>query len=100
MAADTSLLDRLAQRVNAYSFGLRLGECGRVSSVGDGIVWVTGLPSAAAEEILHFEDGSRGMVFELQKGSLGASFCWIRWRQVASGVAGFAYRGEAGNRRG
>ena len=67
MATEAGLLDRLARRVDNYRFTLRLGEKGRVTSVGDGIAWVHGLPSAAAEEILHFEDGSRGMVFELQK---------------------------------
>jgi F-type H+-transporting ATPase subunit alpha len=71
MAAESGLLDRLARRVDGYRFGLRLGEKGRVASVGDGIAWVHGLPSAAAEEILHFEDGSRGMVFELQEDRLG-----------------------------
>jgi F-type H+/Na+-transporting ATPase subunit alpha len=71
MAADAGLLHRLAQRVDDYRFTLRLGEKGRVASVGDGIAWVYGLPSAAAEEILRFEDGSRGMVFELQKERLG-----------------------------
>ena len=69
--ADAGLIDRLAQRVQGYRLRLRLGEMGRVASVGDGIAWVYGLPSAAAEEILHFEDGSRGMVFELQKERLG-----------------------------
>ena len=69
--AEPGLLERLAQRVDDYHLGLRLGEKGRVASVGDGIAWVYGLPSAAAEEILHFEDGSRGMVFELQKERLG-----------------------------
>jgi len=71
MAAEAALLDRLAQRVDDYRFTLRLGEQGWVASVGDGIAWVHGLPSAAAEEILRFEDGSRGMVFELQKERLG-----------------------------
>jgi len=71
MAAEAGLLDRLAQRVDGYRLQLRLGEKGRVASVGDGIAWVYGLPSAAAEEILHFEDGSRGMVFELQSERLG-----------------------------
>ena len=69
--AEAGLLQRLAQRVDDYRFTLRLGEMGRVASVGDGIAWVYGLPSAAAEEILHFEDGSRGMVFELQTERLG-----------------------------
>ena len=71
MGAEAGLLERLTQRVDAYRFTLRLGEKGRVASVGDGIAWVYGLPSAAAEEILHFEDGSRGMVFELQSERLG-----------------------------
>jgi F-type H+-transporting ATPase subunit alpha len=71
MAAEAGLLERLAQRVDDYRFTLRLGEKGWVASVGDGIAWVYGLPSAAAEEIVRFEDGSRGMVFELQKERLG-----------------------------
>ncbi|MDD5391241.1 MAG: F0F1 ATP synthase subunit alpha [Gallionellaceae bacterium] len=71
MGAEAGLLDRLARRVDGYRFTLRLGEKGRVASVGDGIAWVYGLPSAAVEEILHFEDGSRGMVFELQAERLG-----------------------------
>jgi F-type H+-transporting ATPase subunit alpha len=71
MAAEAGLIERLTQRVDSYRFTLRLGEKGRVASVGDGIAWVYGLPSAAAEEILHFEDGSRGMVFELQAERLG-----------------------------
>jgi F-type H+-transporting ATPase subunit alpha len=71
VATEVGLLDRLAQWVDRYRLGLRLGEQGRVVSVGDGIAWVHGLPTAAAEEILRFEDGSRGMVFELQKERLG-----------------------------
>ena len=71
MAVETGLLERLARRVDDYHLTLRLGEKGRVASVGDGIAWVYGLPSAAVDEILHFEDGSRGLVFELQKERLG-----------------------------
>ena len=71
MTVDIGMLDRLAQRVEGYRLTLRLGEKGRVASVGDGIAWVYGLPSAAQDEILLFEDGSRGMVFELQTDRLG-----------------------------
>lgn len=71
MKAKEALLERLAQRVENYRFGLRLVEKGLVVSVGDGIAWVEGLPLAAAEEIVHFEDGSRGMVFELQSERMG-----------------------------
>ncbi len=71
MVTDNGLLARLARQVEAYHPGLRLSERGRVTFVGDGVAWVDGLPSAAAEEIVRFEDGSRGMVFELQKERLG-----------------------------
>jgi len=49
MAPKAGLLERLAQRVDDYRFTLRLGEKGRVASVGDGIAWVDGLPSAAVD---------------------------------------------------
>jgi F-type H+/Na+-transporting ATPase subunit alpha len=71
MSSEAGVLERLDNRVARYRFGLRLGEQGRVASVGDGIAWVYGLPSAAAEEILRFEDGSRGLVFDLQADRLG-----------------------------
>ena len=68
----TPLLTRLAGKVDAYHFGLRVSEYGRVLSLGDGIAWVSGLPSAAMDELLLFEDGSRGQVFHLGKDRLGA----------------------------
>jgi F-type H+-transporting ATPase subunit alpha len=71
MAAEAGALAGLARRVSRYRLGLRVGETGTVDSVGDGIAWVSGLPSAAAEEIVEFVDGSRGMVFELQADRLG-----------------------------
>jgi F-type H+-transporting ATPase subunit alpha len=40
--------------------------------VGDGIAWMSGLPSAAMEDILTFEDGSRAMVFDLTEEMVGA----------------------------
>jgi F-type H+-transporting ATPase subunit alpha len=55
-----------------YRFGLRVTEQGTILSVGDGIARVRGLPSAAMDEVLHFEDGSRGLVFSLDRDTLGA----------------------------
>jgi F-type H+-transporting ATPase subunit alpha len=55
-----------------YRFQLRVTERGRVVSVGDGIAWIKGLPSAAMDEILYLEDGSRALVFQLEQGLLGA----------------------------
>jgi F-type H+-transporting ATPase subunit alpha len=58
--------------LNRYRFGLRISEVGRVVSVGDGIVWIEGLPSAAIEEVVALEDGSRALVFHLAPQRLGA----------------------------
>lgn len=59
-------------RLSRYRFGLRLTEQGRVISIGDGIAWIKGLPSAAMDEILNLEDGSRALVFHLEQELLGA----------------------------
>lgn len=55
-----------------YRFGLRLSERGSVIGIGDGIAWIRGLPSAHLDELIGFEDGSTGLVFQLGKGVLGA----------------------------
>jgi len=55
-----------------YNFTIRATELGSVVSVGDGIVWIRGLPSAAIDEVLSTEDGSRAMVFHLAEELVGA----------------------------
>jgi F-type H+-transporting ATPase subunit alpha len=45
---------------------------GRVSAVGDGIARVSGLPDAAVNELLEFEDGSVGLALNLDETSIGA----------------------------
>ena len=70
--ATGSLLQRRSTWLEDYRFGLRLDETGHVISVGDGIAWVSGLPSAAIDDILLFEDGSRAMVFDLNRDRIGA----------------------------
>jgi len=65
-------LQRRARWVDRYRFGLRVTQRGSVSAVGDGIAWVTGLPSAAIDDVLHFEDGSTAMVFDLRPDRIGA----------------------------
>lgn len=68
----SSLLDRQQQWLQHYRPGLRIREQGRVASVGDGIVWITGLPSAAMDDVLKLADGSRALVFDLMEGRIGA----------------------------
>jgi F-type H+/Na+-transporting ATPase subunit alpha len=55
-----------------YRFGLRVTEQGTILAIGDGIARVKGLPSAAMEEILDFEDGSRAVVFALEEDTISA----------------------------
>ncbi len=64
--------DSLAARLKHYEPQLRVREQGSVISVGDGIAWVQGLPSAGMGQVLRFADGSRGLVFELTEDRLGA----------------------------
>jgi F-type H+-transporting ATPase subunit alpha len=45
---------------------------GRVTEVGDGIARVSGLPDAAVNELLEFEDGSVGLALNLDEQSIGA----------------------------
>lgn len=68
----TTLLERQARWLDQYQPGLRISEQGKVVSLGDGIAWISGLPSAAIEDILVFADGSRAMVFDLTEGLIGA----------------------------
>jgi F-type H+-transporting ATPase subunit alpha len=70
--ATGSLLERQADWLESYQPTLRVSERGSVVSVGDGIAWISGLPSAAMDDILRFEDGSRAMVFDLTESLIGA----------------------------
>lgn len=55
-----------------YRFGLRLSEQGTVISIGDGIIWVRGLPSVMMDEVLLMDDGSTALVFLLEPDRVGA----------------------------
>lgn len=55
----------------AYRFGLRIEERGVVMAVGDGIAWIEGLPAAEMDEVLQFDDGSAGLIFQLDVRRLG-----------------------------
>lgn len=68
----TERFARRNQWLEKYHPGLRIKEQGTVVSVGDGIAWIKGLPTAAMDEILSFADGSRAMVFDLTQGLIGA----------------------------
>jgi len=66
-----SLLERQSDWLEHYRPSMRIREQGNVASIGDGITWITGLPSAAIDDIVVFEGGSRGMVFDLTETMVG-----------------------------
>lgn len=66
-----SPLDRQADWLDRYRFAPRITELGRVVAVGDGVVWVQGLPSAALDDMLLLGDGSRAVVFHLTETLIG-----------------------------
>ena len=69
-----------------YRFGLRLSERGCVAGIGDGIAWIRGLPSVGLDELIGFDDGSTGLVFQLGKEVLGAILL-SQSRGVTAGMA-------------
>jgi F-type H+-transporting ATPase subunit alpha len=69
---DNAPLARQARWLEAYRLGLRVAEQGTVVAVGDGIIWVRGLPSAAMDDLLALSEGSTALVFHLGRDLLGA----------------------------
>lgn len=67
-----TMLEQQTTWLANYQPGLRINEQGTVVSLGDGIAWIKGLPSAAIEDVLVFADGSTGMVFDLSQQRIGA----------------------------
>jgi len=80
------LLQRQADWLSRHRLGMRVGEQGVVASVGDGVAWIKGLPSAAMDELVDFADGSRGLVFHLARERLGT----VLLRQTGELAAGMA----------
>jgi F-type H+-transporting ATPase subunit alpha len=64
--------DALAEFVRSYEPGTAAAEeVGVVAECGDGIARVEGLPSAMANELLEFEDGTRGLALNLDVREIG-----------------------------
>jgi F-type H+/Na+-transporting ATPase subunit alpha len=64
--------DALARFVQEYEpAGTEREEVGTVIECGDGIAQVEGLPSAMANELLEFEDGTRGIALNLDVRHIG-----------------------------
>lgn len=87
LLVSNQLLASQADWLRTYQFGLRVSEQGTVVALGDGIAWIEGLPSAAMDEILDLEDGSRAMVFQLEEHLVGAILLEQTSRLTAGTIA-------------
>jgi F-type H+/Na+-transporting ATPase subunit alpha len=77
--------DALARFVEAYEPGTAATEeIGAVVECGDGIARVSGLPSAMANELLEFEDGTRGIALNLDVREIGVVVLG-EFRQIEEG---------------
>jgi len=62
----------LKKNLEGFSSELSATQVGRVLEVGDGICRVSGLPEAAVNEMLEFENGAIGLALNLDEESIGA----------------------------
>jgi F-type H+-transporting ATPase subunit alpha len=62
----------LKKNVEDYSPTVGTEQIGRIVEVGDGIARVSGLPGAAVNELLEFEDGTLGLALNLDEDTIGA----------------------------
>src|SRR6058998_2103264 len=69
VAEITSVLKR---EIAGFESKLNVSEVGTVIEVGDGIARIYGLRNAMAGELLEFENGTMGQVFNLEEDSIGA----------------------------
>jgi F-type H+/Na+-transporting ATPase subunit alpha len=62
----------LKKEIAGFEQKLSVSDVGTVIEVGDGIARIYGLGNAMAGELLEFEDGTMGQVFNLEEDSIGA----------------------------
>jgi F-type H+/Na+-transporting ATPase subunit alpha len=62
----------LKKNLDGFTPSLEARTIGRIVEVGDGIARVSGLPGAAVNEMLEFEDGSIGLALNLDEDTIGA----------------------------
>ena len=62
----------LQKNLEGFKPDMSISQVGRILEVGDGIARVSGLPDAAVNELLEFEDGTLGLALNLDEESIGA----------------------------
>ncbi len=73
MAINVSEITSVLKReIEAYEQKLQVSDVGTVIEVGDGIARIYGLKNAMAGELLEFQNGAMGQVFNLEEDAIGA----------------------------
>ncbi len=62
----------IRQQIEEYDQEIKVADVGTVLQVGDGIARIYGLDKAMAGELLEFEDGTVGVVLNLEEDNVGA----------------------------
>ena len=62
----------LRKNLDGFTPDYAAAQVGRIIEVGDGIARISGLPDAAVNEMLEFEDGTIGLALNLDEESIGA----------------------------
>src|SRR5438270_2506488 len=68
----SDIADVLRKNLSDFKPDMSISQVGRILEVGDGIARVSGLPDAAVNELLEFEDGTTGLALNLDEESIGA----------------------------
>lgn len=61
----------IKERINNFEISVDINETGKVVSFADGVAQVYGLSNVMAGEMVEFEEGTRGLVMNLEENSVG-----------------------------
>ncbi len=67
-----SIAEAIRRNLEGFQPEVEMAQVGRITEVGDGIARVSGLPGAAVNEMLEFENGTIGLALNLDEDSIGA----------------------------
>ena len=69
---DQQIAGELAKRIESFTPSLKEKQIGKITSIADGVVKISGLPHAAYLEQLRFANGVEGVAINLEEESIGA----------------------------
>lgn len=71
MSVTQELLQKIEEQINTTSLKDEFSKKGEILEIKDGVATVVGLEEVAFSEIVEFENGTKGLVLDLLKESVG-----------------------------